>query len=95
MQVAPPAVMLTGRKHIREVINIRMGDTLIGHQSYVKYLDVYFDRNLSFGVHLRMIVQKPNKMVNTLRKLDPRLQGSAEAKLRLLVTMVTSTIPTL
>lgn len=95
MQVAPQkmeAVMLTGRKKLGEDIVFTLDHMEIVHKPHVKQLGVCFDKNLTFGTHVRKTVERTIVIANALRSLYPRIRGPSDSKRRHLAIVATSTL---
>lgn len=78
------AVLPTRRNKLRQEIRITLEEEEIRHKSSVKYLGVHFDKNFTFGTHIRETVKKATLVGNTLTKLLHRLRWPTESKRRLL-----------
>lgn len=95
MEVAPQktdTVMLSGRKHVRKNITYTLDNTEIVHKSYVKYLGVYFDKNLTCSIHINETIKKITSVMNALRRLYRRMKDPCECKRRLLASVAISVI---
>lgn len=72
---------------LKQKIIFTLKDEEIRHKSSVKFLEVHFDKNMTFGTHIRVTVKKATLVVNALRKLLPRVRGPIESKKRLLAAV--------
>lgn len=64
-------ILLIGRNQ-HKLITFRIGDRDVGPKPTLKYLEVVFDRGLTFLPYLRSMAMKATSTTNALRKLFPR-----------------------
>lgn len=87
LQLAPQkkeAVLLIGRKRTLTEVEFKLNEVTIKLKKYLKYLEVTFDKNLTFAECIEEIAQKVSEKVNRLCRLLPRVGGAGEKSRQLL-----------
>lgn len=85
------AVLLTKRRKIRP-IELNIQETSISLSKALKYLGVWFDTKMTFGVHVNEVVLKVEKTVAALTKLMPNIGGPRSSKRKILSSVAHSQI---
>lgn len=85
------ALVLYGRNTIRTV-ELEIERDIIVSEQVARYLVVFLDRNLKITAHIREMVKKSHKLINSQMKIMPRMRGPKSDTRRLLTTVVTSVI---
>jgi hypothetical protein len=86
------AILLIGKKRMRQVVVRMNGQEIAKTARKVKYLGVVLDQAMTFSVHVEHALAKAARTATALAKLMPRVGGAGENKRRLLTTVADSVL---
>jgi hypothetical protein len=78
------AILFTKRRGYRE-LTFRLGGAVIRRCTALKYLGLWFDKDLSFREHTRNVAEKASRVVGRLSVIMSNLGGPAEVCRRMLM----------
>jgi len=94
LEVAPEkteVVVLAGRRKLKNVtINIKGRE--VASREAVKYLGVWFGRDLNFATHVKKTAERADQIARNLGRIMPSVGGPASSKRRMLYATVKSVI---
>ena len=84
-------VLLSGRRRLKE-ITVTMGDSNIRSRKSLKYLGVYFGKDLRMSEHVRLTTMRAGDVASKLCRLMPNIGGPRSSKRRILGGVINSII---
>ena len=84
-------VLLSGRRRLRN-ITVRLKDTEIKSQRWLKYLGVIFDKDLRMTEHVRQVASRASEVAARLCRLMPNVGGPGSSKRRSMGGVINSII---
>ena len=85
------AILFTKRRKYREP-TFRLGGVVIGRCTALKYLGLWFDKNLDFRHHFEKVTEKATRIVGRLSALMSNLGGPTEIRRRMLMDVAMSVL---